>query len=56
MAHWGCLVCELLFVISFVAIWAWESSRFDFMIQQGIGVERPLEAQLDAWETGFVAI
>jgi hypothetical protein len=56
MADWGCLECELLSVISFFAIWAWESSRFDLMIQQGMGVGRPLEAQLEAWETGFVAI
>jgi hypothetical protein len=56
MAHWGFLVCELLSVISFVAIWARESSRFDLMIPQGMGVGIPLEAQLEAWETGFVAI
>jgi hypothetical protein len=56
MAHWRCLVCELLSVISFVAIGAWESLRFNVMIQQGMGVGRPLEAQLEAWETGFVVI
>jgi hypothetical protein len=49
-------VCELLFVTSIVAIWAWESLRFDLMIQQDMGVGRPLEAQREAWETGFVAI
>jgi hypothetical protein len=50
------LVCELLSVISFIAIWAWESQIFDSMIQQGMGVGRPLEARLEAWEMGFVAI
>jgi hypothetical protein len=37
-------------------MWAWESSRFDLMIQQGMGVGRPVEAQLEAWETEYVAI
>jgi hypothetical protein len=49
-------VCELLYVISFVAIWAWESPIFDLMIKQGMGVGRPLEVQLEAWAMGFVAI
>jgi hypothetical protein len=49
-------VFELLSVISFVAIGAWETSRFDLMIQQGMGVGRPLEAQLEAWEMDFVLI
>jgi hypothetical protein len=49
-------VCELLSVISFVAIGAWESSRFDSMIHQGMGVGRPWEAHLEASETGFVVI
>jgi hypothetical protein len=49
-------VCEFLSVISFVGIGAWESSIFDLMIQQGMGVGRPLEAQLEVWETGLVTI
>jgi hypothetical protein len=49
MARWRCLVCELLFVISFVAIGAWDSLRFDFMIQQGMGVDLPLEARFEVW-------
>jgi hypothetical protein len=49
-------VCELLSVISFVAIWAWESLRLGLTIQQGIFVERPSEAQLEAWEMDFVVI
>jgi hypothetical protein len=40
-------------MILFVAIGAWESSRFDLTIQQGMVVGRQLEAQLEAWETGF---
>jgi hypothetical protein len=56
MAHWRCLVCELLSVISFVAIGVWESSIFYLMIQQGIGIGRPLEAQLEAWEMEFVVV
>jgi hypothetical protein len=56
MAHWGCIVCELSSVISFVAIGVWESSRFDLMIQQGMGDGRPLEAQLDAWEMESLVI
>jgi hypothetical protein len=35
----GCLVCELLSVISFIVIWAWESLIFDLMIRQGMGGE-----------------
>jgi hypothetical protein len=49
-------VCELLSVISFVAMWAWESSIFDLMVEQDIGFGRPLEALLEAWETGFVIV
>jgi hypothetical protein len=56
MARWKCLVCELLSVISFVVIWTWESLRLGLMIQQGMGVGRPLEAQLEAWEMEFVVI
>jgi hypothetical protein len=37
-------------------MWAWDSSKFDLMVQQDIGVERLLAAQLEAWETGFVVI
>jgi hypothetical protein len=43
-------------VISFVAIGAWESSRFDVMLQKDMGVGRPWEAQLEAWVTVFFAI
>jgi hypothetical protein len=43
-------------VISFVAIGAWERLILDLMIQQGMGVGRPFEAQLEAWETGFAII
>jgi hypothetical protein len=43
-------------VISFVAIRAWKSSRFGLMMQQGVGVRRPVEAQLEARETEFVII
>jgi hypothetical protein len=56
MAHWGCLVCELLSVISFDAMWAGESSRFDLMVQPDIGVGILLASQLEAWETEFVVI
>jgi hypothetical protein len=43
-------------MISFVTIGAWNSSIFDLMVQQGMGVGRPLEAQLEAWEMEFVVI
>jgi hypothetical protein len=56
LARWRCLVCELLSVISFVAIGAWERSRVDLLIQQGMFIGRQLEAQLEAWEMGFVVI
>jgi hypothetical protein len=49
-------VCDVLSVILFVAIGSWESSRFGVMIQQVIVVGRPWEAQLEAWEMGFVVI
>jgi hypothetical protein len=56
MARWLCLERELLSVISFVAIGAWERLRLDLMIRQGMGVERPLQAQREAWEMEFVVI
>jgi hypothetical protein len=56
MARWSCLVCELLSVILFVAIEPWERLNLDLMIRQGMGVELPLEAHLEAWEMGFVII
>jgi hypothetical protein len=56
MAHWRCLVCELLSVILFVATGSWETLRFDVMIQQGMVIGRPWETQLEARETGFVVI
>jgi hypothetical protein len=47
-------------VISFVAIGAWDRLILDWMIQQGMGVELPLEAkmeaQMEAWEVEFVVI
>jgi hypothetical protein len=49
-------MCELLSVISFVAVGAWESLRFDLMIQKVMVVGRPWGAQLEARETGFVVI
>jgi hypothetical protein len=56
MAHWGSLGCELSSVILFVALSAWESSRFSLMMQHGLGVGRPVEAHLEARETVFVVI
>jgi hypothetical protein len=38
MARWLCLVCELLFVISFVVAGALEKLRLDWMIRQGMCV------------------
>jgi hypothetical protein len=54
MAHWGWLVCESLSVISFVAKGAWDSSRFDVVLQQDMGVGIQWDAQLEALVKMFV--
>jgi hypothetical protein len=49
-------VCALSSVFLFLTIGAWESSIFEVMIQQGMGVGRPWEAQLEAWVMVFVIV
>jgi hypothetical protein len=56
MARWLCFERELLSVISFVALGAWERLKLGLMIRQGMGVEFLSEAQLEAWEVEFVVI
>jgi hypothetical protein len=50
MARGLCLDRELLFVISFGTLGAWERLRLDCMIRWGMCVQRPWQFQLEVRE------